>query len=320
MQLRTFIAAVAAVLAAAGPARAQVCSFSNTDIDFGNISTATGGFQTSSGTFSANCIGLPRQTIRICPNFNAGSGGIDPSGAPRLLTRGSSGLRYDLFRGNGVGQGWGSYTWQYSTRPPTITLTLDALGFGSVSQTVYARLYNQQSVATTGTFWSVFGGSQTQIDYGYATSFQCSSSLSARARSAPFTVRATNNSSCTVSASDLNFGVQSSLASGVTTTNSITALCTAGTEYEIGLGNGSSGATSPADRRMKAAGGSGAVQYQIFRDGARSQVWGNTIGNNTVSAVGTGASQTFTGYGLVPPQQTPPANTYSDTIVVTVTY
>jgi spore coat protein U-like protein len=49
-------------------------------------------------------------------------------------------------------------------------------------------------------------------------------------------------------------------------------------------------------------------------------VWGTTIGTNTVSATGNGASQSYTVYGQVPAQTTPAAAVYTDTITVTVTY
>ena len=49
-------------------------------------------------------------------------------------------------------------------------------------------------------------------------------------------------------------------------------------------------------------------------------MWGNTVGTDTVSATGSGASQAYTVYGRVPMQTTPAAATYTDTITVTVTY
>jgi spore coat protein U-like protein len=49
-------------------------------------------------------------------------------------------------------------------------------------------------------------------------------------------------------------------------------------------------------------------------------VWGTTIGTDTVAGNGNGTSQTLTVYGRVPPQTTPPAAVYNDTVNVTVTY
>ena len=57
-----------------------------------------------------------------------------------------------------------------------------------------------------------------------------------------------------------------------------------------------------------------------YRDLARTLPWGSTIGTNTVAGTGTGSAQAYTAYGHVPAQATPSAQTYTDTIVVTVTY
>lgn len=320
MQLMRVLSCVAFMVMASGSALAQSCSFSNTGVNFGNVNLTTGGFQSATGTLTAQCTGSPGQRINICANFNVGSGGIHPSGSPRLMLQGALSMRYDLFRNNGVGQSWGSHTWGYASRPPSITLTLNSSGFGSVSQTIFGRLYNQQSAVPTGTFLSTFAGNQTQIDYGYAAGFNCGPTLSPRVQNVPFVVRATNNSSCTVTATDLNFGNHSALNAAIASSNAVTATCTAGTQYEIGLSNGSSGATDPALRRMTNSATPDSIRYSIYRDGGRTQVWGNSTGANTMSAVGTGAAQTFTGYGVVPPQPTPASLVYSDTVIVVVTY
>ena len=47
---------------------------------------------------------------------------------------------------------------------------------------------------------------------------------------------------------------------------------------------------------------------------------GNTIGIDTVSATGTGMTQSLSIYGRVPPQATPRPGAYADTVTMTVTY
>lgn len=279
-----------------------------------------GSFQSTTGTFSASCSGTPNQTIRICANFNAGSGGADASGDPRYMTQGTSRLGYNIFRSNGVGQVWGSYVWAAAPRPPALTLNLDSNGNGTITQVMYARIYNGQGASGTGTYSSRFAGAQSQVDYGYAGSFTCGASLSARAKSVPFTVRTTNNSSCTVATTVLNFGSQPDLASNRDATNTITVNCSPGTTYAIGLSNGSGGGTGPATRRMTNGATADHVTYGIYRDAARTQPWGDVAGVNTLSGTGTGAGQSVTGYGRVPVQTTPAPLTYTDTVVVTITY
>jgi spore coat protein U-like protein len=66
--------------------------------------------------------------------------------------------------------------------------------------------------------------------------------------------------------------------------------------------------------------GANTITYSLYQDAGRTTVWGNTIGTNTVAGTGNGASQSYTVYGRVPPQTTPAAALYGDTITVTVTY
>jgi len=320
MRVRRFIAAALILFLWSSPSLAQTCSFSMTDIDFGNVSLSGGQFQSTTGTLTATCSGTPGQSVRVCANFNAGSGGVHASGDPRYMIQGANRLGYNIFKSNGVGQVWGSYTWSASPRPPALSLTLGANGTGTLSETVYARIYNGQAATGTGTFLSTFSGNQTQIDYGYGASFNCGATLSPRVQSAPFVVRTTNNSSCTVATTMLNFGSKQNLSAVTDATNTISVTCTAGTVYSVGLSGGTSGAVDPTQRRMTNSATTGFVSYGIYRDAARTQPWGSTIGSNTASATGSGLAQSFVGYGRVPVQATPPALTYTDTIVVTVTY
>ncbi len=303
-----------------GAVAAQSCVFTNTGIDFGNVNLNSGGFQSANGAFTANCTGTPGQSIRICPNFNVGSGGMASGGDPRYLVQGANRMNYNLFRSNGVGQIWGSYTWSASPRPPAMTVSLNGSGSGSASQTIFGRLYNSQGGVTTGTFQSVFSGTHTQIDYGYAPAFTCGPTLSPRVQSVPFIVRTTNNSSCTVATTAMNFGNQANLSTVKTATNTVSVACTGGTLFNVGLDNGTSGATSPTARRMTNTAAAEQVTYGIYRNNAYSLPWGNTPGIDTVSGTGTGAAQSFTGFGRIPVQTTPPSLTYTDTVVVTVTY
>lgn len=77
--------------------------------------------------------------------------------------------------------------------------------------------------------------------------------------------------------------------------------------------------TSPTNRRMTLGGA--AVVYGLYKDAGRSQPWGDgATPGSTVAGTGTGAAKGYTVYGRVPPQTAPTPGTYSDTVVVTVTY
>jgi len=143
--------------------------------------------------------------------------------------------------------------------------------------------------------------------------------LDAATATGSFNVTVTIGATCQVnSATSLNFGMQSILSGNVDQTNTISITCTNTTPYNVGLDKGING-TSVTTRQMLGSLG-GLINYSMFSDPARTQNWGNTVGADTLSATGTGLAQTFTIYGRIPPQPTPAADIYSDTIAVTVTY
>ena len=134
-----------------------------------------------------------------------------------------------------------------------------------------------------------------------------------------FTVTVTLTATCTInSASALNFGNQGILAANVDQTSTIQVTCSNTTPYNIGLDAGTGSGATVAARKM--TNGGNTVTYSLYTDAGRSTVWGNTVGTDTVSATGNGSAQSHTVYGRVPPQATPAAATYTDTITVTVTY
>lgn len=135
-----------------------------------------------------------------------------------------------------------------------------------------------------------------------------------------FDVTATVIDSCDVTAQDLDFGDYdpvSGAALDAATTLSVT--CTFGADYDVGLSAGLGAGATYAARKMT-NGGTDTLTYALYRDAGRSQIWGETIGSNTVSGTGTGAAQSIDVYGRAPIAQTAPADDYDDTITVTVTY
>jgi spore coat protein U-like protein len=134
-----------------------------------------------------------------------------------------------------------------------------------------------------------------------------------------FTVQVTVASACVInSTATLNFGNQGVLVANVDNTSTLQVQCTNTTPYNIGLDIGTGSGATLATRKM--TNGSNTINYSLYSDSSRTQVWGNVIGTNTVAATGNGASQSYTVYGRIPAQATPAAATYTDTITVTVTY
>jgi spore coat protein U-like protein len=151
------------------------------------------------------------------------------------------------------------------------------------------------------------------------TMFSASPVYAATATS-QFQVTMTLQAECKLtSASDLAFGTSGVIQAAVNATSAIGVQCTNTTPYNVGLSAGAGSGATVALRKMTSA-GSATINYQLFRDTARTQTWGDVVGTNTASATGNGAVQTLTVYGTVPAQTTPAAGSYTDTVQVTVTY
>jgi spore coat protein U-like protein len=116
----------------------------------------------------------------------------------------------------------------------------------------------------------------------------------------------------------LHFGTQGVLTANVDNTFTLNVQCTNTTPYHIGFDVGTGTGATVAVRKM--TNGSNTINYSLYTDSMRTTVWGNTVGTDTVAAIGNGAPQSFTVYGRVPAQTTPASGTYTDIITVTVTY
>jgi spore coat protein U-like protein len=110
-------------------------------------------------------------------------------------------------------------------------------------------------------------------------------------------------------------------ATAATGAGAVRIQCTDDTPFTIGLSAGANPSTA-ADvntRRMANGDTTEFVSYQLYKEAARTSVWGNA-GADLVSDTATGQVQSYQVFGRVPPQDTPSADTYTDTVTVTVTY
>jgi spore coat protein U-like protein len=144
--------------------------------------------------------------------------------------------------------------------------------------------------------------------------------------------RAAASADCTVSVGGVAFGLYDQLATTPDdSTGSVTVTCVntgpANTtvNYSVALSTGASGAYS--QRYMKA--GTPALNYNLYRDAARTIVWGNGGGGTSLitgtltvgPGVGNGTrSTTHTVYGRATAQQDAAPGTYSDSIVLTLSF
>lgn len=136
-------------------------------------------------------------------------------------------------------------------------------------------------------------------------------------------------SSCSVSATSVNFGNYNVFNPSPTDgTGTVSVTCTVLlvgllVSYQVSLDQGSNGSYFP--RKMQKTVGSGTLDYNLYIDNARQNIWGDGTSNTSVQSVsallqvGT-YNHTFDVYGRIPAGQNVTVGTYNDVITVTIDY
>jgi spore coat protein U-like protein len=305
------------VLLGATPAHsAASCSVTQQDFAFGNINLAPGTAIDMSATLQVICSGAPVGGERLCISMSSTWGATwnDDATSRKMGKASGSVVRYNLYTNAARTTLWGSWVDGYQTGAG---VQMDVAN-GTTNVTVYARILASQQAAESGAYTAA-NSNAPALQYRDVTGAgNCPvSGGNTTTTTGSYNATATVLPSCTVSATNMNFGTQTYLTSNVDATSTITANCTSTATYTVSLSNGNTG-TGPTVRKL--VNGASNVTYGIYSNAARSVAWGSTIGTNTVSGTGTGANQTLTAYGRVPIQTTPTPGTYTDTVVVTVTY
>lgn len=308
-------------------AAAVTCNVTtNPTINFGVVNgLGTGGTtQAPVGYTCSNPSLLAVAYATLCIHIGNGAGGVQ--GTNRLMTAGAGqNLQFQLYQDAGNSAIWGSQFTGVNTTPfqsnlvVPLGLTFLLPGIATGSTPVFGVVPSGQLGLTSGSYASSFAGINAQITVASNFTAFPASCGSANASNFSFTVSATVNKSCTITAtSNLDFGTPVGLlTSNVDRTTTVSTQCTATTPFQLGMDDGQH--ASGLARRM--LGGSGdLITYEIYQDSGRTVRWGNTVNSDTVSGIGNGAVQTTTVYGRVASQATPAAGAYTDTITVNVTY
>ncbi len=132
------------------------------------------------------------------------------------------------------------------------------------------------------------------------------------------------NSCSVVIGSSLNFGTFDITSPNPQNGVGIVSItCTDGAPAYVTLGQGQnpgSGSSDPSPiRQMAASGTTDHLLYQIYRDAAFTQPWGNTQVTGQ-PLTGTGVSQSAQVYARVLPGQNVASGTYVDSVLATITY
>lgn len=134
-----------------------------------------------------------------------------------------------------------------------------------------------------------------------------------------FLVTMTVTSNCIVAATPLAFAGVGVLTANTDAQSTVTATCTPGTSFDVGLDDGAN--ASGSQRRM-VFGGSNFINYELYTDSGRTTRWDDIGGTTTQGDNGSDLDGIviYDVYGRVPVQSSQAAGAYTDTITVTLSF
>jgi spore coat protein U-like protein len=312
---------------------ATTCSANMTNVSFGASDPFTGwSGVTATINYQCNTAGLSlfaTAAVRLCFGIGSGDQGSGFTTVPRRMTSGANELRFNLYEDAGHSLVWPAAISGSDSYEVALQYSVPLLGgSGSGSVTVYGDIISGQNTAIPGSYSNSFSGLDAFMVFRANERLIGSASLPTTCTSGgsysgsgsfPFAASAIVEASCNpaFSVQNISFGTQGVLSTNIDTTAIIAPQCTNTTPYQIGLDNGQN--ASGSTRRMHNGAGK-YVSYELYRDAARSQRWGDTLNSDTLAGIGTGSAQAKSIYARTAPQITPPQGSYSDTVTVTIYY
>ncbi len=122
---------------------------------------------------------------------------------------------------------------------------------------------------------------------------------------------------CTISATDMNFGDY--VGASINTRSEILINCTNTAQWNIGLSAGTAPDATVNNRRMTGPGGF-FLNSTISPDPSVSYSWGAPGDPNSANGSGTGTAQVVTAFGFLGAGQSVGPGGYADTLTATITF
>lgn len=326
-----YSAALALIVAGVGAAlpeitAAQTCAATVSAMNYGtNVDVLPGTPIDTTGTLTVNCTGTAGRSVRVCANIgrrNPNAPGGDPY---RQMQGNATGLliSHEFYSDLGRTSRWGSWDNPgYASGGIQVDVPLGSSGSGNAAYTIYARILAGQQTAQPDAYVMTLSGNTHTYSYQYVSTTTPTSPTcpyTPWVRYADTTVTATIPALCYLTVNGINFGAHAtSFASPITAAGSIVPQCSNALSFTVSLGGGLSGATDPTQRKM--SNGALQVTYGLYRDSGFALAWGSTNGVNTASGAGTGSPQSISVFGRLPVQPVPGTGTFTDSVVVTLTY
>ncbi|WP_223494649.1 Csu type fimbrial protein [Stenotrophomonas indicatrix] len=331
-------------LIASAPTRAAATCTATADalLPFGNVSSGAAGATPGTLNITVNCstaaLSLVATTgIRVCIGLGNGTGGTSTSPWRTMVNGSSDPLNFQIYNVANYSEVTGLAP---RGTPPAQELTMTYNvpligGSGSRTTQLFAQIPANQVLAS-GNYSSTFTGANVVLTWAWnevllgtatvpATCNGGATGTNTASSAFTFNATATVLPQCgSYLTTTMDFGnVTGGIPANIDQTATLTLTCLKRTAYQVGLNNGQNNPALTTTRRMRTTigGNSYYLTYELYRDAARSQRWGNTLTVDTFSGVGTGSAQTQNIFGRVPPVAgQPPAGTYNDLVQVTITY
>ncbi|MBZ9601988.1 Csu type fimbrial protein [Phyllobacterium chamaecytisi] len=188
---------------------------------------------------------------------------------------------------------------------------------GSGTFTFYGWIPVQKNIAD-GEYKTELPVSYTYVGYWWLFPPQGCNLSGAKSTSGNLKVRFIAKPRCTLDVSQhIDFGTWQDLQQPRDQQGEFRVMCPKGTNYDLKLGWGDQG-VSNTTRYM--SNGNEKINYDLFKDSQRSQLWGDAGALVLKGQKGDGLETAFPVYARVPKQNTPSQGTYNDHVVVTLEY
>lgn len=296
----------------ASGAHAQSCN-ATVNLNFGVVDLTSGTAIDRNGTASISCSGFsPNASIRVCAGIS------DGPAMDRLPQTGN--INYKLYSNSGRNVVWGT-TSGTPNFPAGEVRTVNGSGALTFNVQVYGRIFGGQNTTPTTALDNVYQ-SVPAVAVGAANSTintDCATVGNQGGGGGTALIRATYEPVCSIIAHPLAFGSVASTINVFDRSTTISTTCSAATLFTLALDGGQAGSvTNTTAREMR--NGTNKLIYGIYSDSAYTLAWGLIEGLDVVTGTGTGSTVAIPVYGRLQPQTTPPAATYTDNVIVTITY
>lgn len=312
------------------PSDAVICKISNTEINLGKLDGTLGKYSILAGDFQGRCTSQAYVRSDTSSRFAAEAAycltiqSVDSKDGVHYLfsTDGSSkiGIRFiDMENKWWIGDGTtGSSLFRRGQKKPSnvigcpVFIPLDwRFGVEVISGTILSSGNYKGKVLV-----NLRSGAERHKTYPDPSNPTACAGYPRR-EVFPIKIEAVVPDSCNLNVEqNVDFGTVTRLSNNIHASGRISVRCTKKAKFQVGISKGIHG-SSPQRRFMKTGNGTAMIGYNLFLDSAGSRVWTdewNTSG--VLRDTGTGASQYYNVYGIVPAQSLKPYGSYSDTVRV----